>query len=356
VTIPRYTDRIVSATYPHKGLADAVGAGLAFWHGVGLTAWFICEGPYSRTDLPGLEKYYSRQLDELREAGCPIHPNLFTELIAAESRLGPPEQILEQTHSVPTSNSPITITMSMSRGTRRKGFQILQEIISRHRRWWTDNYLETYLRYRWEHPLREFAEQYNRDVARTGRVPNRSRLTTLGAPVSNLWFGGDVGMVSSAVGVKAFSPQTLVKLIPDDRFGFVSRVFTELGGQPEEPDDSWKRPEMYHRNWEYRRLAADGLRYVQYEECTGAPPNAAEFHADRYRWPGDPRVGWIAYEQAVSTARLWAASTASYRDSMPPTASSFSQEPEAGVVPTADTGNHRGRSSIWQRLRAGPKG
>ncbi len=58
--LKRWPDSIVSATHPHANFAEAFGVALEFWHGVGLTAWFICEGPYSRTSIDGLPGYYER--------------------------------------------------------------------------------------------------------------------------------------------------------------------------------------------------------------------------------------------------------------------------------------------------------
>lgn len=303
VCIPRYPDRIVSATHPHKGLADALGPAVEFWHGVGLTAWFVCQGPSSRTDLPGMRAYYERSITALAEAGCPIHETLFAELIEAEQRLGKPEPIVEQLSRTTTPGSPVVVTATMNRGTRRAGFEILQEILTRHRRWWTATYLEAYLHHQWEHPVRAFANEYNREVARTGKAPTRRRLAVLGSPVANLWFGGDLATVASAIGVKAFAPQTRVKLMPDDRFTFARRVFTELGGHSEPLEASWRFPEASQRNFEALRLAGDCLRYVQQEECTGVAPTAAEFHADRYQWSDGLEAGWAAYVQAIWAAR-----------------------------------------------------
>src|SRR5207244_1545309 len=34
------------------------GTSVSLWHGVALTAWYVCEGPYSRTPLSGLRAYH----------------------------------------------------------------------------------------------------------------------------------------------------------------------------------------------------------------------------------------------------------------------------------------------------------
>lgn len=303
VCIPPYADRIVSATHPHKGMADTFGAALAFWHGVSVTAWVVCESLVPLENLSRLEERYSPQLAELGAAACPVPPGLFAELAAAQSRLATAEPLWEPANPVAEPNSPITLSMSMPRRGRREGFQSLRDIISQHRSRWTEICLEAYLRYRWESPLREFADQCNRAFTTSGRAPSKGRLVTLGAPVSNHWFGGDLGMVASAVGLKGLSHPTRVKLIPDKRFGFVRRVFEQLGGQSEPPDYTWDQLEERRRNLELSRLAGDALRYLQYEECVGRPPTAKEFRAERYTWPEGIEEGWAGYQAAVENAR-----------------------------------------------------
>ena len=88
--LPRNPERIVTEPFPHAAMAEAFGPALKFWHGCALTAWFLCEGPYSRTDLPGIESYHRKELDVLGELGTPIDAGLFAGLVAAERRLGPP--------------------------------------------------------------------------------------------------------------------------------------------------------------------------------------------------------------------------------------------------------------------------
>lgn len=167
---------------------------------------------------------------------------------------------------------------------------------------WCQTYLDVYLRRQWEAPLRVFADQYSRELAKNGRPPTARRLAVLAAPAASVWFGGELATVCSAIGVKALPPQERVKLMPDDRFSFVSHVFEALGGEPDQPEDSWKRREIYQRNWDYRRLAGDSLRYMQLEECTGMPPTATEFHAERYRWLDNEESRWDNYVRAIKVA------------------------------------------------------
>jgi hypothetical protein len=72
IMLPQSPDRIVSEISPHALMAETFGPALAFWHGCALTAWFICEGPHSRTDIQGMPAYYRRQLAALEQLGTPI--------------------------------------------------------------------------------------------------------------------------------------------------------------------------------------------------------------------------------------------------------------------------------------------
>jgi hypothetical protein len=65
VMLPQVPHRVVSEISPQGLMGETFGPALSFWHGCGLTAWFICEGPYSRTDIQGMPVYYHRQLTAL---------------------------------------------------------------------------------------------------------------------------------------------------------------------------------------------------------------------------------------------------------------------------------------------------
>jgi hypothetical protein len=62
-------------------VAEAIGPALSFWHECALTARFVCEGPFSRTDMAGLAQYHRLQLQALRQLDMPIDSRLFEELI-----------------------------------------------------------------------------------------------------------------------------------------------------------------------------------------------------------------------------------------------------------------------------------
>ena len=84
--LARWPEHIVTNLSPHGTMSETFGPALSFWHGVGLTAWFITEGPYARTDMVGLADYYASQLAALDTFGCPVDPLVFDELIVAEKQ------------------------------------------------------------------------------------------------------------------------------------------------------------------------------------------------------------------------------------------------------------------------------
>ena len=135
VMLPRWPDRIVTEIAPHALMADTFGSALSFWHGCALTAWFICEGPTSRTDIPGLAAYYGDALSELDRLGCPIQAGIFADLRGAEARLGPAKPLRGQVSSKEVAPG-IWMTLQMNAGSRRAGFERLRDVITRHRRAW----------------------------------------------------------------------------------------------------------------------------------------------------------------------------------------------------------------------------
>ncbi|MFE4956188.1 hypothetical protein ACFRCW_19300 [Streptomyces sp. NPDC056653] len=81
-------------------MAETLGLALEFWHGVALTVWFVCEGPYSRTPCPASPTTTAAPTT-LRDAGCPVAPNLFEELRTAEQHLVPEEAIVKELREFP---------------------------------------------------------------------------------------------------------------------------------------------------------------------------------------------------------------------------------------------------------------
>jgi hypothetical protein len=132
--LARRPDRLVTDAYPHAAFAETLGPAVDFWHGIALTCWFICEGPYSRTDIPSAASYYQSQLKELVDTGCSVDSELFADLRDAERKLvnRPIKWKNETVHEIADG---VSMTMRFDGGTQKKdGFE---QVVTRHRRAWT---------------------------------------------------------------------------------------------------------------------------------------------------------------------------------------------------------------------------
>lgn len=302
ITLPRWPERIVSEFTPHHQLADAFGPALAFWDAAALTCWFICEGPFSRTDLAGLENHQRRELHDLTEMGFPISDALFTDLAAAESQLGPVQELWDDL-GFPDSIASIRI----SRGSRRDGFEILNDIVTRHRRAWADTHLDAYLAVRWETELRTVAREYSRRTAsRGGKAPTIKQFAAVGADAANHWFGGDLARLYAGVGERAAVTPRRVDLLVGDPAGFVRTVYRILGGGPPLSDhESMTDGGARNRQYQLERLATQATKYLQLYEALDRPPTPKEFGSDRVDWValGWEETGWQRFESAIEQAR-----------------------------------------------------
>ncbi len=308
--LPRYPEAIVSESYPHAAMAEAFGSALTFWHGSALTAWFICEGPYSRTDMTGLAEYHRRHLSALADYGTPVNPKLFEELIAAEQRLGPPQPINQdgRSHNV---GGGISISISYSSGSRRAGFERLRDIITRHRQAWAQQYLDTYLRIRWETPLRSASETYNKLLHDKGKPPTVKQVAKLAEEVTNAWFGGDLHAFYGTIGEKApVQPERRLRL-PQDRERFIDEVFARLGARQLGPRPDYSSREQYdaytkqiQEQWRLAHLAELSLKYVLMWEVLDRAPRVEDISARAFEdWKqalsDDTEIAWQRYSTIV---------------------------------------------------------
>ncbi|MFB9831148.1 hypothetical protein [Actinoallomurus acaciae] len=300
ITLPRWPETIVSEPYPHKLMAETLGPALTFWHGVALTAWYVCEGPSSRTPLTGLGSYHERDLTALADAKTPIHPSLFDELAQAERYLGPPEDLESYTHELPLPDGHIGIRVTGG-GQRRAGFEILRDIITRHRRGWTRRYLAEYLYYRWNHELTTAARELHRFLAAKGKAPTFRQFARFATPAANHWFNGDLTALYTAVGEKAPAVTRRVDLLPIDAHDFVDAVYARLGGQ--RYDELLRITDFpaANRFRQQSRLAAASVYFLQIAEALGRIPEAAEFGANRFEWEwaGGLDKGWPIYQHTI---------------------------------------------------------
>jgi hypothetical protein len=278
--LPRWPDVIVTQPYPHFAMADTLGPALRFWHGCALTAWFVIQG-HSRTDMPGLRQYYIKELNALEKIGAPVDSHLFEELTKADERLGPGNPVDDEKRSI-ISKLGITITLSIGFGTKRTGFEVLRDIVTRHRRTWTYRYFEQYLHVQWEHELRQAHREYNIQLQDRGKIPTVKQFAKLAANPANHWFGGDISALYTAIGEKSPVTPQRRKLMPDDIPTFCDAVQHALQELVTQSGLEIPQPPALHN---FKRMAEMCIGYIQLEEALGSPPRRQEFSLNDYYWP-----------------------------------------------------------------------
>lgn len=306
--LPQWPDRMVSNPFPHVTMAETMGAALQFWHGCALTAWFICEGPSSRTDIAGLPKYFRESLDALKNSGTPVDNQLFRELRQAEKQLGPEQPITSHSETIHGPGG-VNLTMTIASGVRRDGFEKLRDIITGHRRAWIEQHLDHYLRSRWESEVREAGRVFNQVLHNKGKLPTLKQWVKSAEVSTNHWFGGDVSGLYAAIGEKIPVQTQRHTLLPKDVISFVRSVHTLLGGHVFTPEQRSQASETeQERQRQIERLARLSLWYVQVEEALGRPPEIKEFGASKLEGlattlHADLEEAWRLYRQALEPAR-----------------------------------------------------
>ena len=285
-------------------MAETLGPAVNFWHGVALTAWYVCEGPYSRTPLSDLRAYHQRDLEALAEAGTPIHPSLFDELDQAEHRLGQPQDLDSHAYELNLPDGRIGIRFSGG-GQRRDGFEILRDIITRHRQGWTRRYRADYLRHRWTTELTTTARSLHRHIAAKGKPPTFRQFASFAAATANHWFNGDLASLYTAIGEKPPATPRRIDLLPTTAHDFVHAVYAALGGQYYNDDLRTTDFPTADRYRQIARLASASTYYLQISEALGRTPEPSEFGANRYEWTWatDLDHGWPLYQQAIQQTR-----------------------------------------------------
>lgn len=311
--LARHPELVISEPYPNAAMADALGAALRFWHGAALTAWFVCEGPSSRTDMAGLAHYHRRDLNALAGAQMPVDGRMFEELVAAEQRLGAPQSLNQETsrHDVGLG---ISITTTYSFGSRRDGFERLRDIITRYRRAWAQQYIDAYLRAQWETPLRASGDAYNKLLHDKGKPPTMRQTAKFAEAVTNSWFGGDLHAFYGAIGEKAPARTQQRLRLPASRQNFVQTVFACLGGKRPESRPGVAGAAGYEayqaqvrQQWDVARLTELSLTYVQLYEVLDRPPTLEELGARAFEvlhsvLSDDVAEAWRRFSEAVEGA------------------------------------------------------
>lgn len=314
IMLPRWPERLVTEPFPHAQMAQTFGPALRFWHGVSLTAWFVCEGPYSRTDIPGMSRYYERDVTVLEQMRTPVDARLFSDLLEADHRLGEPQPIHDSSQTFgPTSG--MSITLSTSVGARREGFEQLRNIITHHRREWTEHHLARYLEACWEAELKDAHGTFHRLLADHGKPPTAKRFGRGAEAATNHWFGGSISRLYEALGEKPPPDPEYHPIIPSvaadpDKFG--ASVFRALGGDPAYRgyvgNPSAEERRTHEQQNALRNLAGRSLWYLQLEEALGRRPTLREFGRGPFEWMTklfDKEVDdlWAHFERAVQGAR-----------------------------------------------------
>jgi hypothetical protein len=308
--LQRWPEVIVTQPFPHFAMAEAFGPALRFWHGVALTSWFLCEGPYSRTDMAGLAEYHASHITALKEMGMPVDEHMFRDLINAEKRLGPQESIVDKQDTI-DGGYGISITFTMSHGSRRNGFEKLRDIITHYRRAWVSEYLEKYLRALWELELKEAHKAYSVALHDRGKAPTVKQFARAALVPANHWFGGDISGLYAAIGEKCQIEPKRRALMPPDLKTFAHAVLQELRARAR---GSSPNPPLRPEDNRFENMAGMCLTYVQLEEALGKAPRRQEFTSlnNEYYWTVladtlDDAVG--IYVSAIEAAKGQLSST-----------------------------------------------
>ena len=315
IMLPRWPERIVSEPFPHALMAETLGPALKFWHGCALTAWFLCEGPYSRTDMSGLSNYYRKELAALESLHTPINSQLFDELEKAESCLEPPQPIYHNSTTTSEMTNGISFTLSTSIGSRRAGFEKLRDIITHYRRSWTREYFSPYLRVRWESDIREAGRAYNVLLHEKGKAPTLKQFAKSAATATNYWFGGDVSGLYGAIREKSPIQPCYLPVMPSDKVSFAKSLLdtlrsncsnlkeeVEIQGEPQDETQAMlMRSKLEH-------LTELSLWYMQLQEVIGRSPELKEFGVAKFEYhsqalSNDVHEAWCIYSEAIQATR-----------------------------------------------------
>lgn len=229
--------------------------------------------------------------------GCPVHPLLFQDLQSIQ--LGPEEPLHRNSEHLDVGYG---ISVQLSSGSRRKGFERLRDVISHHRQWWAKQYLQRYLQLLWEREVTSAARQFHVLAAQKGKPPTFKQFAKHAITSAQRWFGGDISLVYRTFG-QPF-PETIRRShrLPTDRMAFATSVFKKLGGLPVESQRrSGSQDEQRQRLLD--QLAVESFRYVQLVEAIERSPTLKEF-GPRFQTLStalspDIETAWAMYAHAI---------------------------------------------------------
>lgn len=344
----RHPQRTVTEWAPHARMAEAFGPALAFWEGVALTAWFVCEGPSSRTDFAGLAAYHAREIAALADAGAPVDPAFLRALSKADRLLGPPQQVWTDERTTADESGLFSVTVRSGGGTRRDGFERVRDLVTAARREWADRYLDAYLDGQRTRALEYAAERYHVTVnARGGTPPTLKQTAKEAASATNLWLGGDLGAFYRLLREKSPAPVEdgrLVTRAPGAALADLHARFVALAP----PDEN--------SGWAARRLLRPATDYVRWLEATGEAPGP-----DRIKGVvglesplgADPEAAWSTFVDAVERACLATPEPPQRGTQAPPPEATHTAPPEPPGRPTPDPRHPASPKPWWKRLLGG---
>ncbi len=307
IILPRWPESLVTEPYPHAAFAETFGPGAAFWQEVALTCWFICEGPYSRTDIVGMPTYYDRHLNALQQLGCAVDPAIFADLEQAEKKLS--DRPLEGGETIERElGAGLSVSVTISTGQPKKdGFEYLRDVVTRHRVAWAELHLERYLQARWEQDLRSVGDSYHRHLADKGKAPTLRQFAKLAAQAADHWFAGDIAQLAGALQLpQPQRPQQHRRLLPPDHAAFVARLRTLLDGARWQDSPNDMDRDERGRRLRRSELAERAPLAVQIWEATGERPPLKGTSWARERletaFGPDLEAGWDTFLDAVEQA------------------------------------------------------
>ena len=288
--LPQWPDKVVSAMSPHFALAEAFGPALKFWNSVALTAWFVCEGPMSRTSIANMELYFRRDLEALDTLGTPIDRSMFRDLIEVHQSLValPPEPL---SRSLVEVAEGISFELTFSFGPDRlEGFSELRDVITRHRRTWADRHLDDYLRERPEAEVDGAVSVFAQ--MRANKPPAITPFARKVSAIVNQWFGGDISALYDAMDEEC--PVTVTRpprVLPDDRFMFVEALIAVLRVAFRPAVFADGESGQWAVNGGLTALARLGVRVLQMSEALGRVPTLKEVGQKQFEQAQWIRVG-----------------------------------------------------------------
>jgi hypothetical protein len=304
--LPRFPDRLVTQSQPLSATWIAFGPAIEYWHRAGLNAWGICEGSWSHTELANSEEYVAKAGAQLAAAGFPADTRMFDELRAAESQLGPEEEIWEDVKE--EQSEFFTFSIRTGGGTRRDGFEILRDIITRHRRAWTEANLAGYLQSRWKTELQDAGQEYHRHLAAKNKAPTIKQFARIAAVAANNWFGGDLSAVYGVLALK--SPVTSPVYEPVAVLGGRGSVIQHLQAELEQlappPAGASAGEREAHKIWVWQ-LATRMRKWIELREALGHAPDLRQFGTREFTnyssaLGEDPEAAWQLYSSAIERA------------------------------------------------------